>query len=121
VPERFDAIREMVVIKFDELFGPKISKRVYTVEQTKHAKTVVPSSTELFISIGEQNKEFGAPENRLFIPLPKDADFGAMMAVSYYVVGRLQAQHPPWFKQNIVDYCKKTSKDFGMKISPIVE
>jgi hypothetical protein len=121
VPERFDAIREMLAIKFDELFGPKISKRVYTFEQTKHAKTVVPSSTELFISFGEPNKTFGDERARLLIPLPKDADYGAMMAISYYVVGRLQAQHPPWFKQNIVEYCKKSSKDFGMKITPVVE
>ncbi|MBI3027848.1 hypothetical protein HYY70_07090, partial [Candidatus Woesearchaeota archaeon] len=42
VPEKFDLAREMFSTKFDELFGPKISGRVFTPEQTKHAKTVIP-------------------------------------------------------------------------------
>ena len=121
LPSRFDAMKEMLVIKFDELFGPKVSKRVYTAEQARHAKTVVPSSTELFISFGEKNTVFGEKKQRLHIPLPQKADFGAMMAIGYYVIGKIQKSNPPWFKQNIESYCKKTSKDFGSKINPIVD
>lgn len=121
IPERFDAIKEMLVIKFDELFGPHIPNRVYTVEQTKHAKTVVPWDKELFLSFGKQNNHFGSPDARLDIPLPDDADFGAMMAIGYYVIGKIQKAKPPFFKESIVDYCKKTSEDFGSTIKPIVE
>ena len=49
----------MLWTKFDELFGPMITTRVYTPEQTKHAKTVIDSDTELFISFGYENMLFG--------------------------------------------------------------
>lgn len=41
VPPALDSIREMFLTKFDELFGPLVSARVFTFEQTKHAKTVL--------------------------------------------------------------------------------
>jgi hypothetical protein len=41
VPPALDSIREMFLTKFDELFGPLVSARVFTFEQTKHSKTVV--------------------------------------------------------------------------------
>jgi hypothetical protein len=42
----------MFLTKFDELFGPLMSARMFTFEQTKHAKTVVASEPELFINQG---------------------------------------------------------------------
>ena len=121
IPEEFDTIHEMFKIKFDELFGPKVSKRVCTIEQAKHGKTVIPSATELFISFGVNNTKFGDRKARLNIPLPKNADFGTMMAIGFYVIGHIQKSNPPWFKQNIKAYCEKASKDFGIKINPVVE
>jgi len=121
VPEEFDAISEMFVTKFDELFGPLVQKRVFTFEQAKHAKTVVPSDRELFVSFGKENQLFGRKEQRLHIPLPENAGYGAMMAAGYYVIGRIQNQLPPYFKEHIASYVEETSKLFNSSIPVIVE
>jgi len=121
VPEKFDSVREMFTTKFDELFGGKIFGRVYTMEQTKHAKTIVKSNKELFISFGEKNDLFGFEKNRLNILLPKNTDFGMIIAVGYYVIGKIQKQNRPFFKEKIADYCKEASKIFKEEIKPIVE
>lgn len=121
VPEQFDAMREMIQTKFNELFGPRVMARVFTVEQTKHAKTVIPLDTELFVSFAEENNVFGKPENRITIPLPEGASYAAFMAVSYYFVGQLQKQLPPYYKERITDYVKETSEMFGSTIKVIVE
>ncbi len=118
LPKEFDAVREMLVTKFDELFGPMVLGRVYTTEQTKHAKTVTPSNKELFISFGEKNNIYG--KNRLFIPLPKDCGFGGMIATAYYVIGQIQKQKEPYFKKNIEKYTKESSRIFKQEIKPIV-
>jgi len=44
-----------------------------------------------------------------------------MMAVSYYIIGKIQKAHPPYFKDNIVEYVKKASEAFGHEIKAIVE
>jgi hypothetical protein len=118
VPDKFTLVREMLTTKFDELFGPYVSGRSFTMMQAKHGKTVVESDKELFISFGEKNKIFGT--RRLDIPLPKDAGYGAMIAIGYYVVGHIQKQHPPYFRDSIESYCRKASKIFGEKIEPVV-
>lgn len=121
VPPEFDAVKEMFVTKFDELFGPKILGRVYTTEQTKHAKTLVKSQKEFFISIGEENKIHGYKNNRLNIPLPKNPSFASIIATAYYVIGKIQKQNKPYFKENIERYTKEASKTFKQEIKPIVE
>ena len=119
VPNEFDTIRDMLWTKFDELFGPMVTTRVYTPEQTKHAKTVINSDTELFISFGYDNMIFG--KNRLNIPLPAGFNYGTLMAVAYYVIGQIQKANPPYFKDNIESYVQKASEIFGEKLSVIVE
>lgn len=52
VPPALDSIRETFLTKFDELFGPLVSAWVFMLEQPKHAKTVMESERELFISLG---------------------------------------------------------------------
>lgn len=121
MPPHFDVVREMFTIKFDELFGPMLLGRAYTIEQTKHAKTINPSKKELFISIGYKNNIFGFENNRLNIPLPKNADFAAMILTGYYIIGKIQKQFPPYFIKNIVNYTKQTSLIFGSEIKPIVD
>lgn len=121
VPNHFAEVSEMFETKFNELFGPRLMARVFTLEQTKHAKTVIPLEKELFISFGVENTFFGAPENRLLIPLPSDADYVAMMAIGYVVIGNIQKQFPPYYKERIETYCKETSEMFGSLISPIVD
>jgi hypothetical protein len=118
IPHEFELAREMFLTKFDELFGPLVSERVFTLEQTKHAKTVVESEKEMFISFGYKNKLFGT--RRLGIPLPKKAGYGAMIATVYYMIGHIQKRHPPYFRDNIEAYCKKASKFFGQEIRPMV-
>jgi len=99
VEPRFDVQREMFLTKFDELFGPRLNGRCYTTEQTIHAKTLVEWEKELFISLGFENRLFGADGARLNIPLPEGAGDAAAVAVGYYVIGHIQEQFPPWFMQ----------------------
>ena len=120
VPIEFSGIIRMLQVKFIELFGRKVARDVETSEYVKHATTVVPSD-ELFLSFGYNNDTWGTSENRLNIPLPTDAGYGTIMAVSYYVIGKIQKAHPDYFKENIEEYTKEVSKIFGSTISPIVE
>lgn len=114
VPEKFDNIREFYETKFDELFGPKIQGRAFTYQETKHAKTLINSNKELFISFGKQNNIFG--KNRLNYSLPKNSNFGLMFCLGYYIIGKIQSQNPPWFKRSIKRYVKEASKLFKQKI-----
>ncbi len=121
VPSRFRHAVPMLYAKFDELLAPKVSGRIFTTEHAKHATTVIPSDTEYFISIGEDKLTFGPPERQLVIPLPPNAGYGFLLSVAYHIVGMIQKQHPPYFKEYIVTYCERASKLFGQKIEPIVE
>lgn len=118
VPEQFELARPMLLKKFGELFGPMVSGRAFTLEQAKHGETVIESDRELFISFGEKNRLFGT--KRLEIPLPKKADYGAMLATAWYVIGKIQKQHPPYFRENIEAFCKRASRFFGERIEPMV-
>jgi hypothetical protein len=109
----------MLQVKFIELFGRNIARDIETSEYVRHATTVAPSD-ELFISFGEENTTWGDPSNRLFVPLPENADYGAMMAVGYYLVSRIQNVYPGYFKDNIANYTKEVSQIFGEDIKPIV-
>ena len=111
----------MLNTKFDELFQPAVSGRVFTPEQSKHAKSVVKYDKEMFISFGYENKLFGDSDKRLNIPLPTNCDYGGIMAVAYYVIGKIQKQHPPYFKDGIDDFTKNASKIFGQKIPSLVK
>ena len=98
-----------------------MSGRAFTFEQSEHAKTVVPSEQELFIGFGEKNETFGTKKTRLFVPIPDTFGYGAMVAIGYYVIGQIQKQHPPYFKNNILSYTKQASQLFNQTINPIVE
>lgn len=121
LPTELYGLNEMFLTKFDELFGAKVSARVFTLEQSKHAKTVIPSDKELFISFGEDNQTYGTPEQRFHVPLPEDVGIAGMMAIGYYIIGHIQKQHPPYFKENIAAYMEKASALFGQELSVIVE
>jgi hypothetical protein len=118
VPEEFDLIRIMLMTKFVELFARRIARDVFTWEQAKHATTVVETPKELFLAFGRENTTFG--KDRLTIPLPQSATYPAIMAVGYYVIGKLQAQKPDWFKQSIDSFAQRASQVFGQKIEPMV-
>ena len=120
LPKRYGVIAELIRTKFDEMFAPIVTGRAFTEEEIKHAKTVIPSKKECFISIGVTGGQYGDIENRMHVPLPENADYAAVMATSYYIVGTIQKQHPPYFKENIAAYCKRASQIFGEKLSVIV-
>ena len=120
VPTKFYGITSMLEVKFIELFGREIARDVKTLESVSHATTVVPSG-ELFISFGFDNQVWGNPNDRINIPLPDNANYGAMMTLGYYVIAQIQKRHPPYFKNNIVEYVKQSSKVFGYEIKAIVD
>lgn len=120
VPRSFSFITPMVRTKFDELFGPMLTGRVFTEEEVKHAKTVVPSDRECFVSVGVVNETYGTPSQRYSVPVPQDAGYAAMMAITYFIIGRIQAAHPPYFMDNIEAYTKLASQLFNQDIGPIV-
>lgn len=120
VPARFSGIVRMLEVKFIELFGRTVARDVETAEYVRHATTVVPSN-ELFISFGEENTTWGDPQRRLFVPLPEDAGYAAMMAIGYYLVAQIQKAHPPHFKEHLPAYTAAASAAFGNTIRPIVE
>ncbi len=121
VPAHLSHITSMIRIKFEEMFMPIVVGRAYSEEEIKHAKAVVMSDSELFISLGVENNHYGQVGNRLTIPLPESADYGAILSVAYYVVGKIQAAHPPYFKNSVVPLCEKMSEVFGTAINPIVD
>jgi D-arabinose 5-phosphate isomerase GutQ len=118
VPKEFDLIRIMLQTKFVELFGRRVARDVFTWEQAMHATTLVPYDSELFISFGYENKWWG--KHKLHIPLPENAGYAAMMAIGYYVIGKIQVQKPAWFKENVAHYCKEAKKWFGKEMPLIV-
>tara|TARA_Y100000310_G_scaffold342531_1_gene446193 strand:+ start:472 stop:1407 length:936 start_codon:yes stop_codon:yes gene_type:complete len=124
VPEEFTGIIRLLNVKFIELFGRRVSRDIETFEYMKHATTIVPSPNELFIDFSpdkRKNTKYGEKEHRIHIPLPKNADYGAMMAIGYYIVGKIQAQKPAWFKKNLQAYMQRVSKEYGYNIPAIVE
>lgn len=120
VPPELSGIIRMLEVKFIELFARKIARDVETSEYIKHATTVTDSG-ELFINFGEPNTTWGDPAKRLNVPLPAGGGYAAMMAVGYWVISQIQKAQPPYFKQNIADYCQFISGVFGEELSPIVE
>jgi len=121
LPSNFSGSIGMLQNKFIELFGRMIARDIETIEFARlHATTVVPSD-ELFISFGEKDEMWGDSENRFFVPLPDKCDYGAMMAVGYYIVGQIQKAYPSYFKENIANYCEKVSRLSGQNLKPIVE
>lgn len=118
-PPEFSEVIRMVNVKFIELFGRNIARDIETSEYVRHATTIAKSN-ELFISFGEKNNTWGEPENRLHIPLPDKCSYGAMIAISYYLVAQIQKVYPNFFKDNIEQYSVEISKIFGQELSPIV-
>jgi hypothetical protein len=104
LPDRFASICPMLDIKKSELFGARLSLRAFSQGHARHAKFVIPWDRELVISLGEENRCFGHPGHRWDIALPA-ADFGLVLCLTYYLVGKIQAAKPAYFKDNVEAYC----------------
>ncbi|MFA7209411.1 MAG: hypothetical protein WC120_03940 [Parcubacteria group bacterium] len=111
LPDRFLNICPMLDIKKNELFGPHLSLRAFSEGHARHAKFVIPSEEELVISINGDSGYFGKPKHRWSLDLPGNAGFGTILCVTYYLVGKIQANNHPYFKENIANYCN----DYGPK------
>ncbi|MDD3793540.1 MAG: hypothetical protein PHI37_01915 [Candidatus Gracilibacteria bacterium] len=119
IPNEFANIAPLIEVKFIELFGRNIARDVKTFEEMKHAITVVPDPRELCIRFGKEDIYFSG--DMIDIELPDFLGLAGFMAVSYYIVGVLQNQFPPYFKNHIENYISYLNKsDFGKNIKIIV-
>lgn len=121
VGNQYNHQREMLTTKFDELFGPKINGRCFTFPQTLHARTVVGSETELFINLQVRNDIFGHENSRLNLPIFREAGHAAVVAIGYYVIGKIQSQFDPWFLNSIDAYADIQSDLFKMHFERNIE
>ncbi len=111
LPDEFLPVCPMIEIKGDELFGPHVMIRAVTQGHARHAKFVHPWEKELVISLGWDNKYFGDSTHRWNIPLSSTASFAAVISLTYYLCGLIQKEKPPYFMQNIENFCL----DYGPK------
>lgn len=119
-PDEFSWVNQLFRVKFIELFGRKIARDVFSYEHIKHAITVVPDENELAISFWEW--EFDFENTRVNFPLPDDISLAGMMAIWYYVIGKIQKSHPNYFQQNIWNYINRMNQSwFSKSLKVIVE
>ncbi|MBI2032959.1 MAG: hypothetical protein HYT10_00620 [Candidatus Levybacteria bacterium] len=111
LPDKYLHICGMLDIKKDELFGPYLAIRAFSQGHARHAKFVHRSKDELVISIGEKNQYFGDPQHKWDIFPPEPLSFAGIMALTYYIIGKIQKSKPQYFKENISKYVT----DYGPK------
>ncbi len=111
LPDKFGSICPMLDIKKSELFGPNLSLRAFPQGHARHAKFVIRSKEELVISIGSRNEFYGDPASRWNIEQTEGLDFAGIMALTYYLVGKIQKSKQQFYKENIENYVK----DYGPK------
>lgn len=114
VPAHLEGVVRLFSLKFIELFGRRIARDIETDEYTaKHATTVVPHDKELFITFGTSESAPKVHGAHLIIPLPEGANYGALMAIGYYIIGKIQDAHPAYFKEYIHAYIERTNQQGG--------
>lgn len=116
LPDKYAPIAPMLKIKQREIFGPKLNIEAFSQGQARHAKYVIPWEKELVISLGEKNKYFGHKNHRWDINLPSKHNFGYILCLTYYLIGKIQQVKPDYFKKNIQNYCQNYGpKAYGKK------
>ncbi|MFP4514443.1 MAG: hypothetical protein ACLFNO_00315 [Parcubacteria group bacterium] len=111
LPDKYQSIAPMLEIKQRELFGPKVNIKAFSQGEARHAKYVIPWQQELVISIGKKNKYFGDKNSRWDIKIAKNHDYAYMLALTYYLMGKIQEAKPDYFKKNIKNY----TQEYGPK------
>ena len=112
LPDKFLNICPMLDIKKSELFGPNLSLRAFPQGHARHAKFVIRSEKELIISINEKNEFYGDPNSRWNVSIPEELlDYAAIMAITYFIIGKIQISKPQFYKENIANYVN----DYGPK------
>lgn len=119
-PNHLSSVNHLFEVKFIELFARLIARDVKTFEELKHAITVVPSKTELCIKFGKEKVEFA--NDILEIELPQKIGPATLMAMGYFIIGKIQEKHKQYFKENIKTYIDTINKNsFGKGMNVIVE
>lgn len=123
VPPGFALVLEMYRIKFAELFGDLIPFQGFTSDFAKrHATAIVRSPEMIFVSLGAGPIKRLAGNNAwVQLDLPENADYATMMSVGYWFIGLIQKSNPPWFANNLAQYCQQASLRNREDIRPIVE
>jgi len=111
LPDKYLNICPMLDIKKSELFGSNLSLRAFSQGHARHAKFVVRTPDELVISLNQKNEFFGDPNHRWDFTMPENFSFAAVMSITYFIVGKIQAAKPPYFKENAKNYVT----DYGPK------
>ena len=114
LPDKFGSLAPMLRIKKDELFGPHLSLRAFSFGEARHVKFVHPLNNELVISL-DKNKYFGIKTSRWEIKLPTTTDFGLIMSLTYYLIGKIQDAKIPYFKKHIAQFCLEGPKAYDNK------
>lgn len=104
VPDKFMQICPMLEIKRDELFGSYLSLRAFSQGHARHAKYIHRNPNELVMTLGQENQFFGEPNHRWDIELFDNSNFATIMAITYYIVGKIQVAKQPYFLENISRY-----------------
>ncbi len=120
LPDQFVLLREMVEVKFIELFGRKIARDVFSYEQMKHATTVVADEDELFLCF-DNKAEIRYGKNQVNLPIFDESSYALMMLTAYFMVGKIQASFPSYFMDSIEWYCEEAKAKSGFSIKPWVE
>lgn len=120
LPDEFVLLREMIEVKFIELFGRKIARDIFSYEQMKHATTVVADENELFLCF-DNKAEIKYGENQVNLPIFDESSYALMMLTAYYLVGKIQSSFPPYFMDSIEKYCEEAKAKSGFIIKPWVE
>ncbi|MDP6381203.1 MAG: hypothetical protein QF662_07650 [Phycisphaerae bacterium] len=105
IPNRLKPVGGLFNVKYREIFGANIYGKAASVGDADHGLFVNEAKNEVVINLGVRNDTWGA--SRLDVPLPGDAGPGLLMAVGYYVIGKIQEGKPPWFADNIGPYIEK--------------
>ena len=111
VPNEAENIKSMFHIKFEELFGRRFGRDIYTPEfADKHATDIVSTDGELRVAIGCHGPDLSRED--ISIPLPDNnpKDYATLMAVGYYTIGKIQKSRQSFFRDNVVDWCKARGK-----------
>lgn len=120
LPSAYSLAVPMLRTKFSELFGGQVAARVFAEEDLKHAKTTIYAEDELYIVFdGADTQILYAESDRVHLPLGEG--YLAALAVTYATIGRIQADKPPYFQNNIERYMEQASKVFNQNLNPIVD
>lgn len=113
IPARFKIIKDMLAIKFNELFEHHLGFYACTgAFATRHIVSLVQNHKAMYVNL---DPDFDLSVLKLKcphknIPLPPDCDWGLAYAASYWLVGLIQRANEPWFAQSVVDYCAETGR-----------